>query len=239
MAIKIRIADEDGSLKEQTLTTHGILTQKKMDFADKLDEKIKKRVRKIEKDAKDKGLLDLKSKKGKVIQLYYFVGTELKSFVDDIKLPKTEKEHIWNPINFHAKELSVSISTKRQTRDRAYGSVWNNCYRLASYSKKDVLEFDWTQWVEIFDSKITRNDPRVVNWLIETKRKYHKDGPLQNWFRTLMKVIRDEFTISRDIETTWLTKRELSSQLSACRKKFIQIWKKKIAEEKKKSKSKK
>ena len=181
MAIKIRTTNEDGSLKEQTLTIHGSLTQKKIADADKLDEKIKKRVRKIEKDAKDKGLLGLKSKKGKVIELYHFVGTELKPFVDDMKLPKTEKEHLWNPINFHAKELSVSISTKRQTRDKAYGSVWNNCYRLAKYPKKDVLEFDWTQWVEIFDSKITRSDPRIVKWLIETKRK-HYNTPARRHF---------------------------------------------------------
>ena len=146
MAVKIRTTNEDGSLKEQTLTTHGSLTKKKMDEADKLDEKIKKRIRKIEKDAKDKGLLELKSKKGKVIELYHFVGTELKPFVDGLKLPKTEMEHLWNPINFHAKELAVSTSTYRQSKNKGYGSTWYICYRLASYTKKNALEFDWTEW---------------------------------------------------------------------------------------------
>lgn len=228
MAVKIRTTNEDGSLKEQTITRHGSLTQKKIDEADILDEKIKKRILNIEKDAKEQGLMDLKSKKGKVIQLYYFVGTELKSFLDELKLPKTEKELIWNPINFHAKELAVSGTSARQTRDKGYGSTWNNCYRLASYAKKDVLEFDWTQWVEIFDSKITKNDPRIVDWLINTKKKYHREGSLQNWFRTLMKIIREEFSISHDIETTWLTKTELQKRLNECRKKFLQIWKKKL-----------
>jgi hypothetical protein len=239
VAIKIRSTDEDGSLNERTITRQGTLTQKKIDEADKLDEKIKKLIGRIEKDAEEKGLMKLSGKKGKVVELYHFVGTELKPFIDSLKLPKTEMEDIWNPLNFHAKELAVDETRYRQSKTKGYGSTLYICYRLASFTKKDTLEYDWTEWVEIFDSTITRNDTRVVTWLIEAKKKHFEDGSLQLWFRTLMRVIRNEFTVSRKIETTWLTKKELYSQLDACRKKSIPILKEKIEEEKKKIDAKK
>ena len=239
MTIKIRSTNDDGSPDEVIITRQGSLTQKKITEAENLDKKIKNKINKIEKDANNNGLMKLKSKKGKVVELYHFVGTELKPFIDGLKLPKTEIEDIWNPLNFHAKELSVDESRYRQSKTKGYGSTLYICYRLASFTKKDTLEYDWTEWVEIFDSTITRNDTRVVTWLIETKKKYFKDGSLQLWFRTLMWVIRNEFTVSRKVETTWLTKKELYSQLDACRKKSIPILKERIAEAKKKSETKK
>ena len=234
MAIKIRNRNDDDSLDERIISRQGTLTQKKIDEAEKLDEKIKKLICRIEKDAENKGLMKLKGKKGKVVELYHFVGTEIKPFIDGLKLPKTEMEDIWNPLNFHAKKLSVDETRYRQSKTRGYGSMLYICYRLASFTKKDTLEYDWTEWVEIFDSTITREDTRTVTWLIEAKKKHFKDGSLQLWFRTLMRVIRNEFTVSRKVETTWLTKNELYSQLDECRKKSIPILKERIAEAKKK-----
>ena len=192
----------------------------------------------IEAEAKKKGLMALKAKRKDVIKLYYFIGTELKPFVDGLKLPKGDKHHIWNPINYHAKRLKLEGEV-RLKRGQGFSNTWNNCYLLTKYKESDVFEYDWTQWVEIFDSTITQNEPRIIDWLIKTKKKHFKGSKKQDWFRLLMRTLRAELSISRRIETSFLTKKELLLELNACRKKFTPLWKKKLKEIEKKPKSKK
>ncbi len=238
MAILVRTRQEDGSLKESYPSTQ-IVTQKRIDDAKKLDEKIEKLVMSIENEAEKQGLIDLKKKRKEVIKLYYFVGMKLKPFVENLKLPKGDKQHIWNPINYHSEHLQMSDTNVRLKRGQSFANTWNMCYLLSKYSKADVFEYDWTQWVEIFDSRITQNDPRIINWLIETKKKHFKGNNKQDWFRLLMKTLRAELSITRRIETSFLTKAELTKELNACRKKFIPLWKKKVQEIEKKKKAKK
>ena len=107
MAILVRTRQEDGSLKESYPSTQ-IVTQKRIDDAKKLDEKIEKLVMSIENEAEKQGLIDLKKKRKEVIKLYYFVGMKLKPFVENLKLPKGDKQHIWNPINYHSKERPLN-----------------------------------------------------------------------------------------------------------------------------------
>ena len=238
MAILVRTRQEDGTLKESYPSTQ-IVTQKRKLAAEELDKKIEKLVMTIEEEAEKKGLIALKKKRREVIKLYYFVGMKLKPFVDKLKLPKGDKQHIWNPINYHSEHLQMSDKNVRLKRGQSFANTWNMCYLLSKYTKANVLEYDWTQWVEIFDSTITQKDPRIIDWLIDTKKKHFKGKYKQDWFRLLMKTTRGELSIERRIETSFLTKKELTKELNACRKKFTPLWKKRVGEIEKKKKTKK
>ena len=147
MAILVRELQENGKMKEKYLSIQ-IVTQKKRIAADALDEKIKQLMTSIEAEAKKKGLMALKAKRKDVIKLYYFIGTELKPFVDGLKLPKGDKHHIWNPINYHAKRLKLEGEV-RLKRGQGFSNTWNNCYLLTKYKESDVFEYEFKLNVNI------------------------------------------------------------------------------------------
>ncbi|AFS83378.1 hypothetical protein [Candidatus Nitrosopumilus sediminis] len=189
--------------------------------ADELDDKIKKKIEQIEKEAESNGLIELKSKKGNVVKLYHFVGNELKPFVDNLKLSKGDKPYIWQAINYHSKFLKISESASGRLKRDPVTSTWTYCYNLGEYDTAQVQEYDWTQWVEIFDSSITTKDKRVVPWLIKKKKESFSDGSLQNWFRALMREIRNHL---KDYDTTVLSDKELEEELKIAFEKFSQTY---------------
>jgi len=215
MPIKIYSKKKDGTITVHYTSKGSVITPKETAKADEIDKKIKKAMREIEDRAKKKGLLDLLGKKGKVIQLYYFVGLELKKFIDSLNLSEDEILQLWSPINHHAEKLSLDQGTSRLIRDKGYRSTWRYCYLLAQRQEKDVLEYDWTQWVDIFDSKICE-DKRVVDWLIRIKRDRFKGGGMQDWFRDVMRSVRKEFTVGRKMVTHWMTDEDMEKLLESC-----------------------
>ena len=223
MSILTRTTNNDGSTKEVIITRHGLATKNKINSAYKLDDEIKHMVEELENELEEK----YKNKPVNVLNKYYFVGNKLKKFIDNLNLPKGEKQYIWQSINFHSKSLALSESNTRLTRDKASKNTWLYCYNLSHFKKQDVFEYNWTQWVEIFDSKITTEDVRVIYWLINIKKKYFEKGSLQLWFRTLMKIIRNEIHIKHNIITTLLSDSELNNELDNCFKIAIKMWNKK------------
>ena len=170
MSILTRTMNSDGSTKEVIITRHGLTTKNKINSAYKLDDEVKHMVEKLENELEEK--YQNKNKSLNVLNKYYFVGNKLKKFIDNLNLPKGEKQYIWQSINFHSKSLALSESNTRLTRDKASKNTWLYCYNLSHFKKQDVFEYNWTQWVEIFDSKITTEDARVIYWLINIKKKY-------------------------------------------------------------------
>jgi hypothetical protein len=237
MVILVRTLHDNGKIQISYPTVEG----KKVDTAKakSLDLKIKKKICSIEDNArkitvtvkigttgktKTMSLLDLKGgKKHELVYLYHYVGTELKPFIDGLKLNRDDKHHIWDVLNFHSDKLKM-MGRSRIDRDKGHRNAWKNCIKLAGYSKKDAFELDWGNWVELFDTYLSQNDPRIIDWIISTKRKRYdnaaKDGGFQDWFRILRSSVTNQISkgnVGRKkllrIDTTYLNVRELHAEL--------------------------
>jgi hypothetical protein len=216
MAILVRKLLDNGKYAPEYPSVE-VVTEKKILDAELQDRKIKEKICSIEDNARKKSLLKLKGGKKDVVKLYHYVGSQLKPFIESLNLNRDDKKYIWGAINFHAKELKLDGKV-RLDRDRGQGNTWKYCIRLAEYSEEDAFELDWTQWVELFDVTLAQNDPRIIEWIIFTKRKRYdkpKDGGLQDWFRILRKSITNHISKKTRIDTTYLKKKELHAELDA------------------------
>jgi len=240
MAILVRKLLDNGKY-EPSYPSVEVVTQKKILDAELQDRKIKEKICNIEDNARKKSLLQLKGKKKDIVRLYHYIGSELKPFIESLKLNLDDKKYIWGAINYHAKELKLDGKI-RLDRDRGHGNTWRYCIRLAEYSEEDAFELDWTQWVELFDVSLTQNDPRIIDWIIAAKRKHYdksKDGGLQDWFRILRKSVTNHISKKTKIDTTYLNKKELKAELDAALKAAkpeFESRKKEVAEKSKKKK---
>ena len=237
MAILVRTLHDNGKIQISYPTVEG----KKVDTskAKALDLKIKKKVCSIEDNArkiivtvkigntgktKKMSLLDFKGgKKHELVWLYHYVGTELKPFIDSLKLNRDDKHYIWDVLNFHSDKLKMK-GRSRIDRDKGHRNTWKNCIKLAGYSENDAFELDWGNWVELFDTYLSQNDPRIIDWIISTKRKrYHnaaKDGGFKDWFRILRASVTEIISkgdVGRKkllrMDTTYLNVKELCAEL--------------------------
>ena len=195
-------------------------------MADAQDKKIEKKMREIEKILKTrkpkttkkyKSLIELKEKKGLVLELWYELGKMIRPFVDGLNLRRGDRKYIWRAINDHAKDLkSAREGEVRLDRDpdTAY---WGYCYRLAAYDWEDVKAFDWTQWADILDNTVTSSDDRIIFWAIKMKKENFKEGSLQEWFRKLRLEINDRL---KNYHTEILDDKELKAELDVVFEKF-------------------
>ena len=216
MAILVRTILDNGKYLPSYPSVE-VVTTKKIKDAEEQDKKIKEKICGIEDNARKKSLLQLKGKKKDVVKLYHYIGSELKPFLESLKLNLDDKKYIWGAINFHAKELKLDGKI-RLDRDRGHGNTWLYCCKLAKYSEKDAFELDWTQWVELFDTTLAQNDDRIIDWILAVKREHYdksKDGGLQDWFRILRKSVTNHISKKTKIDTTYLTKDELYAELDA------------------------
>ena len=237
MAILVRTLLDNGKF-QISYSSVEIIPPAKIKEAKVQDIKIKKKICDIEDNARKKSLLKLKGKKKDVVKLYHYVGSQLNPFIKSLKLNLDDKKYFWGAVNFHAKELKLEGKI-RLDRDRGHGNTWAYCCKLATYSEKDAFELDWTQWVELFDTTLAQNDPRIIDWILSTKRKNfdkEKDGGLQDWFRILRKSITERISKKTKIDTTYLTEKELHAELDtalAAVKSEFQSRRKEIAKKKK------
>ena len=214
MVILVRTLKDNGEY-EKSYPSIEIVIAAKIKEAKAQDIKIKKKVCDIENNARKKSLLKLKGGKKDIVKLYYYVGTELKPFIESLKLNNNDKQYLWGAINFHAKELKME-GTSRLDRDRGHRNAWKNSIKLAGYSEKDAFELDWGNWVELFDTTLSQNDPRIIDWIISTKRKNYnkeKDGSLQSWFRILRNALTEQISKGVKMDTTYLNLKELHTEL--------------------------
>jgi hypothetical protein len=214
MVILVRTLQDNGEF-QKSYPSIEIVTPAKIKEAKSQDIKIKEKVCGIEDNARKKSLLKLKGGKTDIVKLYHYVGTELKPFVESLELNNNDKQYLWGAINFHAKELKME-GTSRLDRDRGHRNSWKNSIKLAGYSQNDAFELDWGNWVELFDTTLAQNDPRIIDWIISTKRQKYdeeKDGSLQRWFRILRKALTEQISKGVKLDTTYLNLKELHAEL--------------------------
>ncbi len=186
----------------------GYLTKKDKERADSIDSKLESEFKKMERDLKKKGLLALRGKRGKVVELWWEVGKRL-SFIDDFNLDEDEYKLIWVAIYYHAGKLAPGPLSKRAERSPET-SHFAYCYRLGKFSKDVVMSQDWTAWYEFFDSEVIRNDSRIIEWLNKKIKEEFSGGSRQNWLRKLTKAIRNSL---KNTDTKYWSKEELEGRL--------------------------
>jgi hypothetical protein len=216
VVILVRTVQEDGTIVKSYPSIE-VVTTEKIIQAELQDKKIKEKICGIENNPEKKSLIQLKGGKKDIVKLHHYIGTELKPFIESLKLNNNDKQYIWGAINYHADKLKL-VGETRLDRQRGHRNTWKNCIFLAGYSEEDAFELDWGNWVEIFDVTLATKDSRIIDWIISTKREKYdkeKDGSLQTWFRILRKAVTFRVSKERKIDTTYLDDDELKAELDA------------------------
>jgi hypothetical protein len=186
-----------------------LITDEEKKKAEKLDRILSERVKEIEKEMKDSGLINLKRKRGKVHKLWYEVGKKLEFIMNTSIVAAEDRKFVWRAIYDHVDELAPGPLSERVKRNPE-ASHFSYCYKLSRFPWEFVeMAGDWTSWSEFFDRKETMNDPRIIEWLGLKAEKSNVSGR-QNWLRPLTKAIHKEFN-KRD--TTFLSLEELQEIL--------------------------
>ncbi len=186
-----------------------LVTPEEKKRADEFDFLLAKRIREIEGKCKNNGLLNLKGKRGKVLKLWYKVGSEFEFVMDTNLVNPEDREFVWRAIYDHVAELAPGQITERAQRDPKT-SHFSYCYRLSKFPWDFVeLAGDWTSWSEFFDRKETKNDHRIIEWLGSKALEEAITGR-QRWLRPLTKAIHKVF---ENKDTTIFEKEELFTLL--------------------------
>lgn len=175
------------------------LTDSAKKQAEKLDEFLSKYLKEVEKEARSKGLLELKGKDG-ALELWYFLGTKLK-FVDnsEIVLPE-DKKYIWRAIWDHAGDLAPD---EMNTRSGTHRDHFLYCYRVAKFEWSLVERGGkWRAWVEFLDSPKINTDVRILDWVGGRMAQVRE----KNWIRVLNRSLRQAL---KSKDTSFLKKDEL------------------------------
>ena len=181
------------------------ITSKEELEANKLDEFLSEFFKSLVKEVKENELLKLKGNKG-VIELWYYVGKELK-FIDNPEIVRPgDKKYIWNALWYHAQEIAPGDAKTRAGTNRDHFSF---CFRLAKYDKDFVLNAgNWREWMDFFDSPILSNKI-ILEWFKLKSISIKKLG-IKNWLRDFIKLIRNEF---QNIDLDFLKKEEINFTL--------------------------
>lgn len=195
--------------------TDRFLTREAKEEAEKLDFLLNKRMKEIEMEIGKSNLLRLKRRRG-VIKLWFEVGKRLSFVSDPMVVSLADRKYVWRALYDHAKTLIPGPGRSRaENYERNH---FRYCALLANFDWNFVdAAGNWRSWVEFFDSKKIREDPRIIEWLEQRSRK----KPTPDWkqfakgarpkhFRKLTKAIRQSL---KKKDTAVLSTSELFSKL--------------------------
>jgi len=169
-----------------------LVTEEEKKKAEQFDLFLSKKIRQIEREMKENGLLALKGKKGEVHRLWYEVGRRLEFVMDTSVVAAEDREFVWRAIYDHVQELHSGPIPERAKRDPD-SSHFSYCFKLSRFPEEFVESAgDWTSWSEFFDRKETKNDPRIIEWLGKKAKESNVSGR-QDWLRPLTKAIHEEY----------------------------------------------
>lgn len=157
----------------------GFLSPEEQGEADKLLEYLEKEVPNIEEALKQKY-------NNRNIYYAHEFGTKLKEIMEQFEIKGGMQEKIfWDEVrDFASKD-------EDRPQDRNDGrKLYDYYYRLAQYDINDIKDINWSEWSQLFDVDLSR-DNRIVEWMIsksqETKINRHLFRELLPGIRIYMK----------------------------------------------------
>jgi hypothetical protein len=196
MAIIIRekktIEGKEYTVKVYQTAPGRLVTDGEKKKAEQFDLFLSGKMKQIEQEMKERGLLALKGKRGEVHRLWYEVGRLLEFVMDTSVVAAEDREFVWRAIYDHVQALHQGPIPERVKRDPET-SHFSYCYKLSQFPWEFVDSAgDWTSWSEFFDRKETKNDLRIIEWLGKRAKESNVSGR-QNWLRPLTKTIHEEY----------------------------------------------
>ena len=157
-------------------------TEQDRSRADKLDQVLEQRIKRLLKDLKRKGLTPEKAGKSSTTA-YWEVGRVLHGVADNEKLlDKAELPLFWQ-------NAKIYIPGELLYRDRGpYREHLWYCYRLGGYPKELVDKMSWGEWVTIFDSTGINQEIRFDGWF-KSKLSEQQEHIGRSWIRTFAPCI--------------------------------------------------
>jgi len=132
----------------------GIVNDKEIKKADKLNEYLCKKIPKIETSL-------LKNHERGSIGYWYGFGKKLRKIVDEFKISNDDRPYLWRAIeNLSATEVSIRKNRSAKRLNYEY------FFRIAEYSMEHIKRMNWSEWVTFLDSITLRREPRTLTWLL-------------------------------------------------------------------------
>jgi hypothetical protein len=151
-------------------------TQKDRNRADKLDQALEQRIKRLLKDLKNKGLTPEKAGKGSAAT-YWEVGRALHEVADNRKL--LDKAEL--PLFWQNAKMYIPDELRYRGRGTYREHLWY-CYRLGSYPKELADKMSWGEWVTIFDSTGINQELRFDGWF-KAKLSEQQEHVVRTWIR--------------------------------------------------------
>ena len=151
-------------------------TQQDRSRADKLDQVLEQRIKRLLKDLKKKGLMPEKAGKDSAAT-YWEVGTALRNVADNRKL--LDKAEL--PLFWQNAKMYIPAELRYRERGPYREHLWY-CYRLGSYPKELADKMSWGEWVTIFDSTGINQELRFDVWF-KAKLSEQQEHVGRNWIR--------------------------------------------------------
>jgi len=152
-------------------------TEQDRSRADKLDEALEQRIKRLLNDLKRKELTPEKVGKGST-ETYWEMGRALRDVADKEKLlDKAELPLFWQ-------NAKIYIPGELLYRDRGpYREHLWYCYRLGGYPKELADKMSWGEWATIFDSTGINQEIRFDGWF-KSKLSEQQEHIGRSWIRT-------------------------------------------------------
>mgnify|MGYP006304087153 CR=1 FL=1 len=180
------------------------LTKADIEQAEKLDEYLEKKFRKIYNDLENKGLLE--NGRGS-LERWYALGKHLQ-FVDDEDIvppeDRSQDSYIWEAFWHHApKGVRPGPPNSRTGTKRDH---FRECYKLAQIPYKVVESVgNWSDWVNFLETPSVMDDERIIVWVGN-----NMNGVSRKQLREFTKLLRKRFN---NRVTEVLSEDELAEEL--------------------------
>lgn len=200
----IKILGKNGKQKIRYRSGDKILmTSKDLAEADRLDDFLNLKLRKLTSFLKKKEYVNATGKKNDTLKVWYIIGQKINQFLKNANLKATEEIFFWGDLYNRLPALHKGgTPTDKQRNDYRTASL------LAKYPFKMIKKGGtWALWRELLTYRIFLTDKRIIDWIV--KRLSFKPMT-RNDARPFLRKVARRF---QKVDTTILSDIELHKKL--------------------------
>jgi len=105
---------------------------------------------------------DLKNKYGNKVTYKYYLGKFLDVLLNKYKISTSERRLFWDEIKILASKESRKRNEGKNSKKRSF---YEQCFILAQLDLEAVEKLSWRQWQDLLDRTVSREDPRIFDWI--------------------------------------------------------------------------